>query len=97
MIHESLLKAHCWAIDRHISKTYLEDVRDGVKAYLRHLKTMGAIINGDCWADPALNTPEQIADGQVCFDFDFTPPYPAEHITFRSHLVNDYLAEVLPI
>jgi phage tail sheath protein FI len=29
-------------------------------------------------------------------DFDFTPPYPAEHITFRSHLVNDYLVEILP-
>ena len=26
----------------------------------------------------------------------FTPPYPAEHITFRSHLVNDYLTEILP-
>ncbi|SMG65547.1 hypothetical protein BMETH_35461831100, partial [methanotrophic bacterial endosymbiont of Bathymodiolus sp.] len=23
-------------------------------------------------------------------------PYPAEHITFRSHLVNDYLVEILP-
>ena len=96
MIHESLLKAHCWAIDRNISKTYLEDVTEGIKAYLRHLKAIGAIINGDCWADPALNTPEQIADGKVCFDFDFTPPYPAEHITFHSHLVNDYLTELLP-
>ena len=27
------------------------------------------------------------------FDFDFSAAYPAEHITFRSHLVNDYLVE----
>ena len=96
MIHESLLKAHLWAVDRNISKTYIEEVSEAVKSYLRHLKNVGAIINGDCWADPMLNTPEQIADGKVCFDFDFTPPYPAEHITFRSHLVKDYLTEVLP-
>ncbi|ONF43272.1 phage tail protein [Marinobacter lutaoensis] len=96
MINESLLRAHLWAVDRNITKTYLEDVLEGVNAYLRHLRTVGAIINGRAWADPALNSPDQIAQGKVYIDFDFTPPYPAEHITFRSHLVNDYLVEVLP-
>ena len=56
---------------------------------------VGAIIGGSCWADPALNTPDQIAQGKVYFDFDFSAAYPAEHITFRSHLVNDYLVEIL--
>jgi len=32
--------------------------------------------------------------GKVFFNFDFTPVYPAEHVTFRSHLVNDYIEEV---
>jgi phage tail sheath protein FI len=96
MINESLLRAHLWAVDRNITKTYLEDVLEGVNAYLRHLRTVGAIINGRAWADPALNSPDQIAQGKVYIDFDFTPPYPADHITFRSHLVNDYLVEVLP-
>ena len=36
-----------------------------------------------------------IADGKVFFDFEFTPPYPAEHIIFRSALVIDYLAEIV--
>ncbi|MCG7947384.1 MAG: phage tail sheath subtilisin-like domain-containing protein [Candidatus Thiodiazotropha taylori] len=96
MINESLLRAHMWAVDRNITKTYIEDVLEGVNAYLRHLQTVGAIINGRAWADPELNTPDQISQGKVYIDFDFTPPYPAEHITFRSHLVNDYLVEVLP-
>lgn len=96
MINESLLRAHMWAVDRNITKTYIDDVLEGVNAYLRHLKTVGAIINGQAWADPALNTPDQISQGKIYIDFDFTPPYPAEHITFRSHLVNDYLTEVLP-
>jgi hypothetical protein len=30
----------------------------------------------------------------VFFNFDFAPPYPAEHITFRSELNNDYLTEI---
>jgi len=96
MINESLQQAHLWAVDRNITKTYIEDVLEGVNSYLRHLKALGAIINGSVWADPDLNTPTAIANGEVYFDFDFTPPYPAEHITFRSHLTNDYLVEVLP-
>jgi phage tail sheath protein FI len=94
LINDSLLRAHLWAVDRNITKTYIEDVTEGVNNYLRHLKNIGAIINGQCWADPELNTPDQIVQGKVYFDFDFTPPYPAEHITFRSSLVNDYLEEI---
>lgn len=94
MINDSLLRAHLWAVDRNISRTYIEDVTEGVNAYLRHLTTIGAIIGGSCWADPDLNTPDQIAQGKVYFNFDFTPPYPAEHIIFRSQLTNDYLVEI---
>ncbi|EGG94655.1 Major tail sheath protein [gamma proteobacterium IMCC1989] len=95
IINESLLRAHLWAVDQNITKTYIEDVTEGVNNYLRDLKAIGAIIDGNCWADPALNTPSNISQGKVFFDFDFTPPYPAEHVTFRSSLVNDYLEEIL--
>ncbi|MDH5179760.1 MAG: phage tail sheath subtilisin-like domain-containing protein [Gammaproteobacteria bacterium] len=95
MINESLLKAHLWAVDRNITKTYLEDVTEGVNAYLRSLTAQGAILGGKCWADPELNTPANISAGKVYFDFDFSPNYPAEHITFRSHLVNDYIEEII--
>lgn len=94
MINDSLLRAHLWAVDRNITKTYIEDVTESVNGYLASLVAQGAILGGRCFADPSLNTPENIAAGKVFFDFDFTPPYPAEHITFRSHLVNDYIEEI---
>lgn len=95
MINDALLRAHLWAVDQNITKTYIEQVAASVNAYLRHLVSLGAIIGGRCYADPELNTPDSIALGKVYFDFDFTPPYPAEHITFRSHLTNDYLTEIV--
>lgn len=94
IINDSLQRAHMWAVDRGITKQYVEDVVESVNAYLRHLVTIGAILGGECWADPDLNTPDQIAQGKVYFDFDFTPVYPAEHIIMRSHLVNNYITEV---
>lgn len=94
MINDSIQRSHMWAVDRNITKTYVDDVINGVNAYLRDLKAQGAIINGECWSDPELNTPFNIQQGIVYFDFDFCPPYPAEHIIFRSRLNNDYLEEV---
>lgn len=94
IINDSLLRAHLWAVDRGITKTYVEDVEEGVNAYLRDLVAMGAILGGKCWADPDLNSAANIALGKIFFNFDFTPVYPAEHITFRSHLVQDYIEEV---
>ena len=94
MIHESLLQAHLWAVDRAIGKAYVRDVQESVNAYLRHLKSVGAILGGRCWLDEELNSPANIAAGKVYFDFDFTPPAPAERVTFRSHLVADYAADI---
>lgn len=94
MIDESLKAAHLWAVDRGITKNYVSDVVEGVNSYLRYLKNIGAIIGGQCWADPDLNAADVIKSGKVYFDFDFTPVYPAEHIVFRSHLVDDYIKDI---
>jgi phage tail sheath protein FI len=95
LINDSLLRAHLWAVDRNITRTYLDDVVESVNSYLAHLKALGAILGGECYPDPELNTPANIAQGKVYFDFDFTPPYPAERIVFRSHLINDYIKELI--
>ncbi|MGL4828884.1 MAG: phage tail sheath C-terminal domain-containing protein [Vibrio sp.] len=94
MINDSVQRSHLWAVDRNITKTYVDDVISGVNAYLRELKALGAILGGECWADKELNTAATIQKGIVYFDFDFCPPYPAEHIVFRSRLNNAYLEEV---
>lgn len=94
MVAESLLPAHLWAVDRGITRTYIEDVRDGVDMYLRHLQKIGAILGGSCWVDREINCADQIMQGIVYWDYDFTPVYPAEHLVFRSHIVDDYIEEI---
>lgn len=95
MINESLLRAHMWAVDRNITRTYFEDVVEGVNNYLSRLKNQGAIAGGRCWADKDLNTADNIAAGRAVFDFDFSTYSPAERVTFRSMMVNDYLEDMV--
>lgn len=95
IINDSILQAHLWAVDRNITKTYIDDVEESVNAFLRDLTAQGAILGGRCWADPDLNTPSQIEQGKVWFNVDFTPNYPAEHVIFRSRIVNDFLEDIV--
>lgn len=87
MLHESLVRAHQWAIDRTITRTYTSEVTDSVNAYLAQLKSQGAILDGQCVADSAHNTADALARGEIRFHLSFTPPYPAERLGFCSQLV----------
>src|SRR5690606_21633609 len=44
MVNESIMQAHFWAVDRNATRTYFEDVIEGVNAYGRHLITLGALV-----------------------------------------------------
>lgn len=95
IISDSILQAHLWAVDRNIVKNYLTDVTENVNAFLANLKSQGAILAGKCVANKELNTAVNIAEGKVYFDFEFTPAYPAEQVTFRAFLNNENVEEIL--
>ncbi|WP_311276174.1 phage tail sheath subtilisin-like domain-containing protein [Methylobacterium sp. WCS2018Hpa-22] len=94
MVDLSIAKAHRWAVDRGITKTYFSDVTMSVNAFLRSLKTRGAIQGGECWVDEEFNTAADIADGHATFSYDFGGIYPAERLTFRSSLTDKYIANI---
>lgn len=95
ILNDTLQRAHLWAVDRNITKTYFDDVSEGVNAKIRDLVALGALLGGECWPDPDLNSPSNLAAGKVFFNFKFTAPYPAEHITFNSILTQEYLEELV--
>lgn len=95
ILHDSLVKAHFWAVDRNLSKTYFDDVAESVNAYIAQLQTQGALLGGSCKPSKELNSAANLVHGHVYFDMEFTPPYPTEHLTFRSLLVQKALQEVL--
>ena len=90
ILNDSLQREHLWAVDRCITKTYISDVQEGVNAYIRSLVSQGALLGGRCWPDQDLNSPTNLAAGKVYWNFDFTPPAPAEHMTFQSILTDSY-------
>ena len=94
MVNESVMRAHLWAVDRCITRTFLQDVRESVASYLRSLEARGAILGSDVFIDPDA-TATDVANGQITIDFEFTPVYPAERVRFRSILTNNYIESIL--
>lgn len=95
IIADSILRAHLWAVDRNITKTYFDDVAESVNAFGRDLKAAGHIAGLRCYPDPDLNSPSQMTEGKAWFNFDFSPYYPGEHLIFRQRIDNGFLEELV--
>lgn len=95
IIADSIQQGLMWAADRPINAKFLEDVVLSVNNYIRYLVKIGALIGGECWVSET-NSPDQMAQGKVFFEYDFTVPAPAEQIGITSINVSDYYAGILP-
>ncbi len=94
MINDSIKRGMLWAVDRGITTTFFEDVAESTNGYLRILKSQGAILGGKCWPTPGMNNAADIPLGKADFTFDWGGVYPAQTLTFRSVLTNDYIEEI---
>ncbi|WGS50855.1 phage tail sheath family protein [Paraburkholderia sp. D15] len=95
IVMDAVLAGHKWAVDRGITATYVADVTEGLRAFMRDLKNQGALINFEVYADPELNTATQLEDGKVYWNIRFTDVPPAENPNFRFEVTNQWLTEVL--
>ncbi|MCP1605910.1 phage tail sheath subtilisin-like domain-containing protein [Pseudomonas citronellolis] len=95
MVMDAILAGHKWAVDRGITKTYVKDVTEGLRAFMRDLKNQGAVIDFEVYADAELNTASQLAQGKVYWNIRFTDVPPAENPNFRVEVTDQWLTEVL--
>lgn len=95
MIYESIEASFLWAVDRPLTQNNILEIAESVNAYLRHLKAVGAIIGGQAWLDPELNTAAELQAGKLRVSFDIEPPAPLEHLIFHAYRNGTYYEEVI--
>ena len=95
VINDSILVGHLWAVDQPIvTRGVVQHVVESVNGFLSSLVQRRRIVGGVCEASAELNTPANIEQGKLFFDFKVTPAYPAEQITFRSIVTPEYLRTI---
>ena len=95
VLYKAVQDNHLWAVDRGITKTYFDAVADGVNAFIRTLIQKEALIGGRCYPDGELNTEANIALGEVYFNVEYTPTYPAQTVNFQVNLTTRDLATLV--
>jgi len=95
ILMDAIQAGHKWAVDRSITKTYVQDVTAGLQAFMSDQKNAGAIINFEVYADTELNTASQLEQGKVFWRIRFTDVPPAENPNFLIEVTNEWLTEVL--
>lgn len=94
VVAESIQEALLWAVDQGITKSYIGDVVETIRAFLRSLKYQGAIIDGDAYPDPELNTADSVQAGQTYIDYKLSFIYPANQVIVRRFITTEYLSQI---
>ena len=93
IIADTMAEGHMWAVDKPLHPSLARDIVEGINAKFRDLKTAGYIIDASCWFDPNANSKEQLKNGQLILDYDYTPVPPLEDLTLRQRITDKYLAD----
>ena len=93
-IDESLEESSLNLLDGPISNGLIDDIVNMGKNFLANLIGKGWILGGDCWYDPAKNTPDELAKGHIVISRTFCPPPPAEYIEYESDIDITYLSNL---
>lgn len=94
LIKKTIQEGILWAVDKGIRKNLVDDVCNSVKGVLNELQTRGAILGGDCWADPEDNSADSVKQGILHFKYKFGPVYPAQTLIFEEIVTDEYLSDI---
>lgn len=93
VLADTMAEAHMWAVDKPMTPTLVKDIIEGINAKMRNLVTNGYLLGGQCWFDPDANGKDELKDGKLAIDYDYTPVPPAENISFRQRITDRYLMD----
>jgi phage tail sheath protein FI len=93
VLADTIAEAHMWAVDKPMHPTLVRDIIEGINAKFRELKTLGYIIDAQCWYDEAVNDATTLKAGKLYIDYDYTPVPPLENLMLRQRITDRYLVD----
>lgn len=84
-----------FAPGRPLNLQFFEGVADSVNEKLRYYKSIGAIIGGRIWVDPAKNPPGQLVLGKPKFNMNIEPTGVAEDIQIEAQREPGYYKDLI--
>lgn len=80
-------------IDAPMTPTTVRDIIDSINAKLRQLVTGGYLIGASCWYNTDLNNPQDLSQGKLYIDYDYTPVPVLENLCLSQRITDTYLID----
>lgn len=93
VLADTMAEGQMWAIDKPLTPSLARDIVETINAKLRSLVRQGYLLGGECWYDPASNSKEELKDGKLTLDYDYTPVPPMENLMLRQRITDKYLMD----
>ncbi|WP_368879094.1 phage tail sheath protein [Proteus terrae] len=93
VLADTMAEGQMWAIDKPLTPSLARDIVEAINAKLRSLVRQGYLLGGECWYDPTSNSKEELKDGKLTLDYDYTPVPPMENLMLRQRITDKYLMD----
>lgn len=95
IIRESIAEAHLYAISKGITKVSASNIVESVNRQIRQWVSQGRLLGGKCWISQDANGIDQIKDGKLVIDYEYTPIPPLEHLNFQQRITDSYIEDLV--
>lgn len=94
VLADSIAEAHFDFVDKPMHASLIKDIVASINNKFRELKSNGYIVDGKAWFDASVNTADQLKEGKLKIDYDYTPVPPLENLMFNQRITDSYLVDL---
>ncbi|ECG5490964.1 phage tail protein [Salmonella enterica subsp. enterica serovar Braenderup] len=92
IVADTVAEAHFYYVDKPLTPSLVKDIVDGINKKLTAYVTEGKLLGARCWYDPEPNTTENLRNGQLTINYDYTPVPPLENLSLIQTFTDTYFA-----
>ena len=71
----------------------VKDIIESINAKFASLTAQGYILGGTAWYSDENNTVEDLKNGKLIIDYNYTPVPPLENLLFQQRITDQYLMD----
>lgn len=80
-------------VDQPMTPVLVQDIIDSINAKLRAVVAKGWLIGASVWYNPDLNNPQDLSQGLLYVDYDYTPVPTLENLRLNQRITDRYLVD----
>lgn len=80
-------------IDQPMTPVLVRDIIETINAKLRQLVSKGLLIGASCWYNEAVNNAQDLSQGLLWIDYDYTPVPTLENLNLNQRITDRYLVD----